>query len=80
MVSLFKETAMAKAPIQDAYIDELGVGIYLVKWFNPKTSEWRSEKYCTGYAEARLGLLSRRKNGDAAFKNIKVSRISKGTY
>jgi hypothetical protein len=78
-----KEKAMAKAPLYDAYLEELGVGIYKTRWFDPTRGtegDWSTSTYTSGFAEAKMGLIMRRRNGTARFGKIVVTRLSKGNY
>ncbi len=74
---------MAKAPLYDAYVEEVGVGIYKTRWWDPTKGEegdWNTFTHMSGFAEAKMSLVFRRKNGTARFGKIVVTRLSKGNY
>ena len=74
---------MAKLQIYDAYINETGPGMYNTKYFDPtqgKDGDWVTEQSVNGFAEAKMSLILRRKNGGARFGKVIVTRKTKGNY
>ena len=80
--------AKVKAVVPDATLTETGPGMYLARFFNPdlvnvETGEkgaWDEIRYIDGFAQAKMGMVHRRKMGKAIFKNLIVVRATKGKY
>jgi hypothetical protein len=79
---------MAKEAIPDATLTQLGFGSYRARFFNPLMKDpttgemgaWMEVDYIDGFAQAKLGMIQRRKQGKAIFKNLIVIRRDKGKY
>ena len=73
--------AKEKIEIPDAELLERGPGIWDAKYFNPtKKNEdgtegaWEMTTYIDGFAQAKLGIMHKRKMGKARFKNLRIRR------